>query len=139
MNLIINTDGAARGNPGQAAIGFVIKASGGAILHQEGKRIGHATNNEAEYSAVLKSMEYVRDHYSGKYPHQIEIVCDSQLIANQLSGNFKVKNVNLKELFNRIKVLEFELGRVSYRNVPREQNYIADRMANKALDDQVIE
>jgi ribonuclease HI len=134
MDLIINTDGASRGNPGPASYGFVIRKRGGEILHQEGKTIGVDTNNVAEYSAVLNGLRYVVEHYSAKAPHTIEIVTDSRLVASQLSGKFKIKNENLKKIFDLIKSMEFDLGVVSYRNVPREQNFLADRMANIALD-----
>lgn len=135
MNLIINTDGASRGNPGPASYGFVIKdASSGVILHQEGQVIGHATNNVAEYKAVLSSLEYVNQHYSKKAPHQIQVITDSQLIASQLAGLYKIKQPHLRQLFEKIKSIEFDLGSVSYKNVPRLQNFIADRLANLALD-----
>lgn len=136
MNLIINTDGASRGNPGQASYGYLIKdAKSGAILHEEGKAIGVATNNIAEYTAVLKSLEYIKNRYFQKGPHTIEVISDSQLIAQQLAGNWKIKNSGLRNIFEQIKILEFDLGQVSYRNVPRAQNFIADRLANKALDE----
>lgn len=139
MNLVINTDGASRGNPGAASYGYLIKdANSGAILHEEGKRIGVTTNNIAEYTAVLKSLEYVKNRYSYKAPHKIEVISDSQLIAQQLAGNWKIKNAGLKKIFDQIKMMEFDLGHVSYRNVPREQNFIADRLANKALDDERV-
>lgn len=134
MNLIVNTDGASRGNPGPSAYGFVINARGGAILHQDGKTIGIATNNIAEYKAVLGALEYIKKRWGNRAPHSIEIITDSQLIANQLSGSYKLKNPVLKLLFHEIKNLEFELGIISYRNVPRAENYIADRLANRALD-----
>lgn len=134
MDLVVNTDGASRGNPGPASYGFVIKKRGGEILHQEGKIIGINTNNIAEYSAVLGALEYIRDHYANKAPHQIEVVTDSLLIASQLAGKFKIKNLNLKKIFDLIKSMEFDLGIVSYRNVPRAQNFLADRLANIALD-----
>lgn len=134
MELIVNTDGASRGNPGPASYGFVIKVKAGPILHQQGQPIGRATNNIAEYTAVLKALQYIKDHYAAKGPHQIEIITDSQLIASQLAGLFKLKSTHLKQLFDQIKSLEFEVGLVSYRNVPRAQNFIADRLANLALD-----
>lgn len=134
MNLIVNTDGACRGNPGPASYGFVIKTKEGVILHQEGNEIGEATNNIAEYTAVLASLEYIKKNYSNKRPHQINLLTDSQLIAKQLSGLYKLKNQRLKELFYEIKILEFEVGAVNYINVPREKNFLADRLANKALD-----
>lgn len=135
MKLIVNTDGASRGNPGPASFGYVIKSNDGVIRHQEGKAIGVATNNIAEYSAVLSALEFIRDHFSHKAPHEIEVVADSQLVVRQLSGLYKIKNLPLKHIAERIKLLEFELGRISYTHVPRAQNFIADRLANKALDE----
>lgn len=134
MNLIIFTDGASRGNPGHSSIGYLIKVSGGVILHQHGEYIGVATNNIAEYTAVDKALLYVKKHFFKKAPHKIEMIMDSQLVASQLAGRYKVKNSSLKLIFEKIKILEFELGQISYRNVPRAQNFIADRLANEALD-----
>jgi ribonuclease HI len=135
MNLLINTDGASRGNPGLASYGFVIidKETGEAI-HKAGKTLGINTNNVAEYSGVLGALEYVSNNLAGKAPHQIEVVADSQLIIRQLAGFYKIKNERLKEIFNQIKALEIELGMVRYRHVLREFNKEADRLANLALD-----
>ncbi len=134
MKLVINTDGASRSNPGPASYGFVIRVKDGEILHQEGGAIGVNTNNVAEYTAVCKALEYVKDHYSHKAPHQIQVLLDSLLVASQLSGLYKLKNPNLKTFFDRIKSLEFDLGQVSYSHIRREQNFLADRLANQALD-----
>ncbi len=136
MELVINTDGASRGNPGPSSYGYVIKdAKSSLIIHQEGQKIGHATNNVAEYTAVLKALEYVAKYLTKKAPHQIEVIADSQLIAQQLAGNFKIKHPKLKPIFEQIKIIEMELGGVvHYRNVPRAQNFLADRLANQALD-----
>lgn len=136
MNLIINTDGASRGNPGQASYGFVICDDKGKILYEEGQTIGIATNNVAEYQAVLSALEYIRRVWDKDAPHNIEVITDSQLIASQLSGKYKIKNQNLKGLFDKIKILEFDLGNISYRNVPRSQNIQADKLANRALDEE---
>lgn len=134
MQLIVNTDGASRGNPGPAAYGFIVKSKDGVILHEEGKRLGVATNNIAEYSAVLAALEYIEVHYGHKLPHEIEVVADSLLIVEQLSGNYKIKNPGLIEIYRKIKPLEAKLGRVKFRQVPRKENFLADRMANVALD-----
>ncbi len=134
MDLIINTDGASRGNPGPASYGFVIKVRDGVILHQEGQRIGINTNNVAEYTGVLEALKYVKAQYSKKGPHQIEVVADSLLIVSQLNGRYKLKSPHLKIIFDQIKVLEMEVGEVAYRHVLRAHNFIADRLANQALD-----
>src|SRR5581483_5072847 len=123
MELIINTDGASRGNPGPASFGYVIKKKDAEVLHQEGQKIGITTNNVAEYMGVLEALKYVRDHYSHKAPHTIEVVADSLLIVSQLSGKYKLKSAHLKVLFDQIKILEKEVGTVSYRHVLRAHNF----------------
>lgn len=130
MDLVINTDGASKGNPGPSSYGFVIKARGGAILHQEGEKIGVTTNNVAEYTAVIKAFEYIIRRFFRKAPHKIEVVADSKLLVEQLCGRYKIKSPNLLPLFDKIKTMEFELGSVFYRSVPRAQNFLADRLAN---------
>lgn len=134
MELVIYTDGASRGNPGPASYGFIIKTADGVILHQEGKRLGIQTNNIAEYTGALRALEYVKDSFSKKAPHKIEFRADSNLIIEQLSGRFKIKSPNLRIIFEKIKALEPELGDIYYKHVPREDNFIADRLANQALD-----
>lgn len=134
MDLVINTDGASRGNPGPASYGFVIKARGGALLHEEGEQIGVTTNNVAEYTAVVKAFEYIIKRFFRKAPHKIEVVADSRLLVEQLSGRFKIKSPNLLPLVDKIKMMEFDLGHVTYRSVPREENFIADRLANRAFE-----
>lgn len=134
MDLVINTDGASRGNPGPASYGYVIKNRGGAILHQEGERIGETTNNVAEYTAVVRAFEYIFKRFFRKAPHKIEVISDSKLLVEQLSGRYKIKSPNLLPLFDKIKTMEFELGTVFYRSVPREENFLADRLANLAFE-----
>lgn len=137
MKFIINTDGASRGNPGPASYGFIIKSASGTILHQEGKTIGVATNNVAEYTAVLSALSYIKTYFPNT-AHTLEVITDSKLIASQLSGRYKIKNANLKKIFDQIKKIEGALGQIIYRNVPRAQNHIADRLANQALDGKKI-
>lgn len=136
MNLIINTDGASRGNPGPASYGYVIKSTDGVILHQEGKTLGITTNNVAEYTGVLSAFEYIRDHFSHKAPHHIKLLADSKLVIEQLCGRYKIKNPTLRKIFDQIKILEMEFDGVDYEHVYREHNFIADRLANKALDNE---
>ena len=137
MNIVINTDGAARGNPGPAAYAFVMKVLEGPIIHQESDTIGETTNNIAEYTGVLRALEYVLKFHKDT-PHKIQIFTDSELMAKQLSGLYKVKNENLKEYFNKIKKLERELGVIKYMHVPRSENFIADKLANQALDRELV-
>lgn len=132
MKLTIYTDGASRGNPGLSAYGFVIKREE-KIVYQEGEYIGIATNNFAEYSAVLKALEYLHKNYNVKNL-QVNFFMDSKLVAEQLSGRFKIKSINLKPLFNKIKMLTASLQAVSYQHIPRQSNKLADSLANQALD-----
>jgi len=134
MDLVINTDGASKGNPGPSSYGYIIKSRGGAVLHEEGELIGITTNNVAEYTAVLKAFEYILKRYSAKAPHTIEVIADSRLVVEQLSGRFKIKSPHLKLILEKIKIMEFDLGNVTYRSVPRAENFIADRLANRAFE-----
>ncbi len=134
LKLIVYTDGASRGNPGPASYGFTVADGKGKLLYEEGEYIGITTNNVAEYTAVLKSFKLIRKKFQEKSPLQIELFADSKLVAEQLSGRFKIKHPNLKPIFNEIKVLEMQFGSVMYTHVPREKNTLADSLANKALD-----
>lgn len=136
MDLIIYTDGASRGNPGQASYGYVISARGGELLHQEGKTLGIATNNVAEYTGVLEAFRYIAKRWSSETPHKIELRADSKLVIEQLAGRFKMKSIHLRVLFEQIKQTEKGLGEISYTHVPRAENFIADRLANQALDNE---
>lgn len=134
MKLVVHTDGASRGNPGPASYGFTIETSEGKLLFEIGKSIGVATNNVAEYCAVLSALELIKkDIYKGK-PFEIKFYADSKLVVEQLSGRFKIKSPHLRLIIEDIKRLEEELGDVSYHHIPREQNIDADLLANKALD-----
>lgn len=134
QKLTINTDGASRGNPGEASYGFLIKDDNGEIIFSEGQYIGINTNNFAEYTAVLKALEYIEVNKDNLEFSEITVVTDSQLVAQQLSGKYKIKSPTLKVIFNQIKILEMTLGTILYKNVPREQNKEADKLANLALD-----
>lgn len=134
MKLIIYTDGASRGNPGPAAYGYVIRDEKNNILWEEGKFIGLATNNFAEYSAVLASLKYVFKTFQRDFPLKIDCYVDSNLVAQQLSGRFKIKSVNLKPLILKIRNLINGIGEVFFYFIPRSYNKRADMLANQALD-----
>lgn len=133
MKLTVFTDGASRGNPGEASYGFVITNEKGNKIYEEGKYIGAATNNIAEYTAVLKALEYIRKKLFHK-SLGLFFFMDSRLVVEQLSGRFKIKSGNLKPLIIRIKEFEENFKSVKYTHVPREKNIQADFMANLALD-----
>ncbi|OGE31043.1 hypothetical protein A2631_05170 [Candidatus Daviesbacteria bacterium RIFCSPHIGHO2_01_FULL_44_29] len=134
MNFIIFTDGASRGNPGPASYGFVVKDTTGLILHEEAKELGVTTNNVAEYTAVLRAFQYILAHFADKAPHKITFFMDSLLVVQQLSGRYKIKSPHLKELVLAIKELEMQFFNISYTHIPRKDNFLADRLANMALD-----
>lgn len=130
----IFTDGGARGNPGPAAIGVYIETEGKSLT-QIGKRIGDATNNIAEYTAVLEALKWLLENRQKLRDSKINFFMDSQLIYSQIVGTYKIKNENLKRLLFEIKRKEAELKfPVSYSFVPRENNKKADLLVNMALD-----
>lgn len=133
VKLIINTDGASRGNPGHSSYGFVVHDENGVLLYEEGKYIGKTTNNVAEYTGVLEALKYISKNYSHEN-YQIELYADSKLVAEQLSGRYKIKSGHLKLIIQEIQILAVELGGIIYSHIPREQNTLADKLANIALD-----
>jgi ribonuclease HI len=124
------TDGGARGNPGPAAYGYVIEAEDGTVLAAHGERIGVATNNVAEYRALIAGLDKALE----LAVPEVEVVSDSELLVKQMRGEYKVKNAALQELSIQASRLAREIGKVSYTAVRREQNELADRLVNEALD-----
>jgi ribonuclease HI len=124
------TDGGARGNPGPAAAAFVLEADDGTVLDARGETIGVATNNVAEYRALLAGL--ARAVEAGV--DELEVVSDSELLVKQMRGEYKVKNRALQELSLEAARLGRGIGKVSYRAVRREHNELADRLVNEALD-----
>jgi ribonuclease HI len=124
------TDGGARGNPGPAAAAYVLEADDGTVLAAHGEAIGVATNNVAEYRALVLGLAKARDIGV----EELEVVSDSELLVKQMRGEYKVKNAALLELSLEAARLAGELGGVSYTAVRREHNELADRLVNEALD-----
>ena len=124
------TDGGARGNPGPAAYGYVLEAENGTVLAAHGEAIGTATNNVAEYRALIAGLEKAAE----VGVDELEVVSDSELLVKQMRGEYKVKNENLRGLFEQASVLAGRLGSVRYKAVRREHNELADRLVNEALD-----
>jgi ribonuclease HI len=124
------TDGGSRGNPGPAAFAYVLEAENGTVLAAHGEAIGEATNNVAEYRALVEGLAKAVEAGVS----ELEVVSDSELLVKQMRGEYRVKNRALQELSLRAAQLSRELGRVSYTAVPREQNDLADRLVNEALD-----
>ena len=123
-------DGGARGNPGPAAIGIVISSPGGEVLDELGERIGVATNNVAEYRALLRGVERAR----GLGATELEIVNDSELVAKQVNGDYKVKHAAMKPLHAEAMAALRAFDRWRIRSVPRAENARADELVNEALD-----
>ena len=130
MKARLFTDGGSRGNPGPAAYGYVLEAEDGTVLAAHGATIGIATNNVAEYSALIAGLEMAIELALG----EIEVVSDSELMVKQMRGEYRVKNGALQELSLRAGRLGRQVGSVEYRHVLREHNELADRLVNEALD-----
>lgn len=128
--LKIYCDGGARGNPGPSAFGFVVKKDEKNIK-SNGGYIGIATNNVAEYTAVIEALKWLKGNYFGSRLH---FFIDSQLVASQLNGLYKIKNANLSNLIFKIRELENSFATVVYEHIPREQNKEADKLVNIELD-----
>jgi ribonuclease HI len=126
----LSTDGGARGNPGPAAFGYVLETEDGTVLAAHGERIGVATNNVAEYRAVIAGLEKALE----LAVDEVDVVSDSELLVKQMTGEYRVKNAALKELSLEAARLARRLGKVSYTAVRREHNELADRLVNEALD-----
>ncbi len=130
--LKINSDGGSRGNPGEAAVGYVIRDDD-KILKMESKKIGKATNNIAEYKALINALEKVKKSKLG-----IDMICylDSELVVRQLNGSYKIKAKHLKPLFEKVKKLQEDFRWVKIRHVRRYDKFqqMADVLVNNALD-----
>jgi ribonuclease HI len=128
--LRVHVDGGARGNPGPAAIAAVVRAPDGAVLEERGERIGEATNNVAEYRALLLGIERARELGAS----ELELVGDSELVVRQVRGEYKVKDAGLKSLHAEVMRALSDFDSWSIRHVRREHNADADRLVNEALD-----
>jgi ribonuclease HI len=128
--VVVNVDGGARGNPGPAAIAAVVQAPGGEVLEERGERIGKATNNVAEYKALLLGIERAAALGAG----EVELVGDSELVVRQVKGEYKVKDATMRKLHAEVKRALEPFESWSIRHVRREQNAEADRLVNEVLD-----
>jgi ribonuclease HI len=126
----LSTDGGARGNPGPAAFAYVLETDDGTVLDARGEAIGVATNNVAEYRALVAGLEKAAELGLD----EVEVVSDSELLVKQMRGEYRVKNAALAVLKDDAEQLADRIGRVTYRAVRREQNTLADSLVNEALD-----
>ncbi len=131
--LILYSDGGARGNPGDAAIGIVITKPDSTILYEHKEYIGVKTNNQAEYTALIKGLEMAKGYGARKVKSHL----DSELVVKQMKGEYRVRNKGLQPLFQKARALEGEFDSVTYRYVPRTHDkiQIADQLVNEALDE----
>ena len=130
QEIIAHIDGGSRGNPGPAAYAVVVDRADGTRLASLSKYLGHTTNNVAEYSGLLAALDYAMEH---NY-RCLKVISDSQLLARQITGQYKVKNPNLKVLHERARKLITQFDTFRIEHVRREHNREADRLANEAMD-----
>jgi ribonuclease HI len=124
------TDGASRGNPGPAGAGAVIKNQEGEVLLEKSQFLGRATNNEAEYRALILGLESAKE----LEPEKLTCLSDSQLVVSQLIGKYRVKKEHLRKLLVKVRRVEKFCPDVIYKHIPREKNKMADKLANEALN-----
>jgi len=133
QKLIIYTDGGARGNPGPAGVGVVIYDERNNKLAEVSEYIGKATNNQAEYNAVIAALKKAKQLRA----EDIKVYLDSELVCQQLNQKYKIKNKDLAPLFVKIWNLSIGFKKITYHHIPREQNQEADRLANLAMDNSI--
>lgn len=134
MKLLLQCDGGSRGNPGPAAYGYVLTdltSGAGIVLEKCGKYLGSTTNNQAEYAGLLAGLTYVRTHYPDA---ELQIKMDSLLVVNQVKGLYKVKSLELLPKFQEVRGLLSQFRSWSIAHTYREENSLADRLVNDALD-----
>ena len=129
-SVTVNVDGGARGNPGQAAIAAVVRGPEGEVIEEAGESIGVATNNVAEYRALLLGIQRARAHGAG----EVKLLGDSELVVRQVQGRYKVKDANLRTYHAEVREALKALEAWSIDHVRREQNADADRIVNEVLD-----
>lgn len=128
---VLYADGACRGNPGQAGAGAALVDEEGHVVAEAMRHLGHATNNVAEYTALIIGLEEARRHEV----QDLEIRMDSKLVVEQMNGNWRIKHPNLRPLAIQAGALLASFPKRQIRHIPREQNAIADALANRAIDE----
>jgi ribonuclease HI len=126
---LIKADGRSQGNPGPAAIGATIKDEQGNLITVISQPIGRATNNQAEYKAIIAALEKA----IALGADQVDIRSDSELVVEQINGRYRVKNLDLKPLYQQVKQLQSRLKSFTLTHIPRQQNREADSLASQAL------
>lgn len=136
QKFIIHADGGSRGNPGDAAVGFVIEEEKGVLKKEYGEYIGRATNNEAEYKAVIMALRKLKQLVGKEkaFESRVEVRVDSELLERQINGHYKILDGSIQPLFLELWNLKIDFSDIKFKHVPREKNRAADRMVNAALD-----
>ncbi len=135
LQFTIHADGGARGNPGPAGAGAVVRDGMGSIVESVSEYLGRRTNNYAEYEAVILALAKVRELAKGKLADTVVMVkMDSELVVKQMNGVYKIKHPDMQAQAARLKELAAPFGSIFFAHVPREQNKDADRLANDAMD-----
>ena len=129
--IVASLDGGARGNPGPAGYGVRIESAEGALVDELYGALGVATNNVAEYNALLAALQWAVDHGE----RQVHIRADSELLVKQMRGEYKVRNAGLRPLYARARLLVMQLDRVVFEHIRRELNEEADRLSNLGMDE----
>lgn len=130
QQLFLSTDGGARGNPGPAALGFVLTDASGRVVHEQGQYLGETTNNVAEYSALVAGLKTALELGASS----VIVRMDSELIVKQMSGEYKIKQPHLQDLAKEVRELLAKLDHYEIKHVLREHNKAADRQVNIAID-----
>jgi len=135
--LYLNTDGGARGNPGIAGVGAYIYTGEGKVIEKLSQGLGVATNNEAEYRAVILGFSKLIELYGETLKtRHVELRVDSELVGRQLSGIYRVKEPRLRALYEEVLKLRIHIPLLTIKTIPREENAVADKLANEAMDKQ---
>lgn len=135
MKITIYTDGGSRGNPGPAAIGVILTNEKGNVIKEYAEKIGRATNNEAEYEAVIFGLQKAKLLFGKRKikDMEIDVKMDSEFVAKQLNGKYKILDRNIEQLFLKTWNLKVDFGNVKFTYIPRNKNIEADRLVNQAL------
>ncbi len=135
MKIVIYTDGGSRGNPGPAAIGVILTNERGKMIKEYAEKIGRATNNEAEYEAVIFALQKAKLLFGKRKikTMNIEVKTDSEFVTKQLNGQYKILDRKIEQLFLKTWNLRVGLGKVKFTYVPRNKNIEADKLVNQAL------
>lgn len=135
MKIIIYTDGGSRGNPGPSAIGVIFTDEKGKVIKEYAEKIGRATNNEAEYEAVIFALQKAKLLFGKRKTKtmEVEVRLDSEFVAKQLNGNYKILDRKIEQLFLKTWNLKIDFGKVKFLHILRSNNIEADRLVNRAL------